>query len=98
MLILLVSSPLAHLLGHAGIGAFDLLIGWACVAELIAGVSIVEVAPDCGHLQGNLKVAIFLCSNLGQVVGGTGYRGEKSKHEFPLNGSNNGYWGLGERR
>lgn len=55
---------LAHLLGHSGIGAFDLLISWAGVTELIAGVGIVKIAPNCCHLQGDLKVAVLFCSDL----------------------------------
>lgn len=59
------SPSLAHLLGHAGVGTFNLFICWACVAELVASVSILEVAPDCGHLPWDLKVAVCFCSDLG---------------------------------
>ncbi|KFQ46015.1 hypothetical protein N333_06216, partial [Nestor notabilis] len=41
---------LGHLPGHAGIGVLDLLICRTCVAELIAGICIGEVAPHSCHV------------------------------------------------
>ncbi|KFV07059.1 hypothetical protein N340_03708, partial [Tauraco erythrolophus] len=41
---------LGHLPGNAGVGVFYLLIRRTCVAELIARVGIVEVAPDTRHV------------------------------------------------
>ncbi|KFZ58149.1 hypothetical protein N321_09709, partial [Antrostomus carolinensis] len=41
---------LGHLPGHAGVGVFYLLVCRTCVAELITGVGIGEVAPDARHV------------------------------------------------
>ncbi|KFO15190.1 hypothetical protein N312_05207, partial [Balearica regulorum gibbericeps] len=41
---------LGHLPGDAGIGVLYLLIRRTRVAELIAGVGVVEVAPDTRHV------------------------------------------------
>ncbi|KFP79827.1 hypothetical protein N310_08621, partial [Acanthisitta chloris] len=41
---------LGHLLSNTGIGMLDLLIRRAGVIELIAGIGVVEVAPDTRHV------------------------------------------------
>ncbi|KFP92041.1 hypothetical protein N311_02307, partial [Apaloderma vittatum] len=41
---------LGHLPGDASIGMLYLLICRTCVAELVAGVGVVEVAPDARHV------------------------------------------------
>ncbi|KFV70232.1 hypothetical protein N307_05390, partial [Dryobates pubescens] len=40
---------LGHLPGDAGVGVLYLLVGRTRVAELIAGVGVVEVPPDPRH-------------------------------------------------
>ncbi|KFO77217.1 hypothetical protein N303_06509, partial [Cuculus canorus] len=41
---------LGHLPGNTGIGVLYLLIRRTRVAELITGISVVEVAPDTCHV------------------------------------------------
>ncbi|KFW78366.1 hypothetical protein N305_12401, partial [Manacus vitellinus] len=41
---------LGHLPGDAGVGVLDLLVCRTGVTELIAGVGVVEVAPDTRHV------------------------------------------------
>ncbi|KFQ29541.1 hypothetical protein N331_05618, partial [Merops nubicus] len=42
---------LGHLPGHAGVGVLDLLVGRTRVAELLAGVGVVQVPPDARHVR-----------------------------------------------
>lgn len=57
---------LGHLFGNSGIGAFNLLICRARVGEFITAVGIVEVARDACHVCWDLKISVFLSSNLGR--------------------------------
>ncbi|KGL79472.1 hypothetical protein N309_03863, partial [Tinamus guttatus] len=41
---------LGHLLGDAGVGALYLFICRARVAELVAGIGVVQVAPHSRHV------------------------------------------------
>lgn len=55
---------LGHLPGDAGVGVLYLLVRGTRVAELIAGVGVVEVAPDARHVRWDLEVAILFGCNL----------------------------------
>lgn len=59
-----VPCGLGHLPGHAGIGVLDLLVRGTCVAELIAGVRVGEVAPHTCHVHWDLKAAVLFGCNL----------------------------------
>ncbi|KFR07810.1 hypothetical protein N306_08551, partial [Opisthocomus hoazin] len=42
---------LGHLPGDAGVGVLDLLVRGTRVAELVAGIGVVKVAPDACHVR-----------------------------------------------
>lgn len=55
---------LGHLPGDAGVGVLYLLICGTRVAELIAGVGVVEVAPDACHVRWDLEVTVLFGCDL----------------------------------
>lgn len=58
---------LGHLPGDAGVGVLDLLVCRTRVAELVAGVGVVEVPPDTRHVCRDLEVAVLFGCNLDDV-------------------------------
>jgi len=64
------AAGLGHLPGDAGVGVLDLLVRGTRVAELVAGIGVVKVAPDACHVRWDLEVTVLFGCDLERSGGG----------------------------
>lgn len=58
------AGDLCPLASNAQISFLNLNVGWTSLTELLSLVCILQVAMDAGEMSRDLKVTVFLGSNL----------------------------------
>lgn len=59
-----LDTDLCPVASDSQIGFLNLNVGWTSLAELLSLVCILQVAMDGGEMSRDLKVTVFLGSNL----------------------------------